>query len=400
EPTPTISKTFATPPAPAPTTSSIAVTCSPNQTNTAGDTCQDDPRSDKTAKFTATVTNGVPAQPVAGVRVTFTLAQAAGNGALPNESTDTESLSSGTTTDKCITDAAGQCSTTLTDTNPQNDESFTVTASVPLNGGGTASDSATKNFHTPTAGEARNVSVAPKTDTKVPGSADTFTATVKDRFGNPVPGTTIDWSETGPGAFRTAAISCNTDAAGQCSIEVASLTGEQGTETVTATIHGSDASSECASPAGYSNYNANGASANSGTTPNAGGQNNVAPGAPAGNCSDSGTVTWKPATTPPPTTNPRAREFPVLNCWSPRKHVVVCRVYTRPRVQGADVVLRIVQKNGTTRIVRQKLTGERGRATFTFHHLKSGVVKRYVAHVRHTATTRAADTNHDKVRVK
>jgi len=280
---------------PAPQNATVALVCSPNATNAAGTVCQDDPTQDKTATFTATVTNNntVPATPAAGVVVNFGVAQSAGAA----DAGDTETLS----VSSCTTDSSGKCSTVFTDSSPVDGEGFTVTASVPLAVGGPAQATAVKNFHTATANEARNIAITPAKSTQPSGGAQTLTAKVTDRFGNPVSGVGVTWSETGPGGFRSAT-TCTTASAGTCSVDVTSLSSEQGDETITATITGSNSNSECASPAGFSNYTS-GSGAGPGTAnptiggaPNATGQNNAAPGTTAGNCSGTATVTWQPST--------------------------------------------------------------------------------------------------------
>lgn len=298
EPNTTITKTWAQA---APTGSTLAVTCSPNQTTAgtggSGSICQD-PLTDKTVTFTASVANGTPPTAQSGVLVQWAITN---NTPGTNEpSTDTESLNAAS----CTTDSTGKCSVTLTNNTPTEGESITVTATMPRQSGGSVTATSTKNWHNPGNGEARNITVAPKTASQPSGGVQAFTATVTDRFGNPVSGVVVNWSESGPGAFRNGVSQCTTDATGKCTIEVQSLATESGDETVTATITygaapgtAATASSECNAPAGYSNYNASGTLANGGTTPNAGGQNNVATGAPAGNCADSGKVTWGQGTT-------------------------------------------------------------------------------------------------------
>ena len=385
EPTDEISKTFTTPPPPAPATSNIEVTCSPNATSSASDECLDDPSQDGSATFTATVTNGVPASPVAGVRVEFTLTDVSGGAA---DAGDKEELN----TDRCITAANGQCSVTFTDEKPTDGESFDVEGTIDRSGGippNQDSDTANKTFHTPQPDEARNISVSPDSATQPSGGAQEFTASVTDRFGNPVNLVWVQWTETGPGSFRNND-ECRTDETGKCSVEVSSLTAEKGAETVTATIEDFQYPvnrKECEAPAGRTFTGVN----NSTTTP----PGDEAPGAPAGNCSDSGTVTWQAAST---TTK---KQHPFLNCWSPRAHVLKCKVVSHPRVQGATVKFRKVHRDGTLgKIIAIRTTDASGVAKFRKKHLRSGKVWRVIARVGATPGVKGGYSNVDKTRIK
>ena len=388
EPSTTISKTFTTPPAPAPNTSTVTLACSPNPTNSDASICQDDPRSDNTATFTATVKNGTTA--VAGVRVNFDF-NGANNGAGTTDTDDTETLDPV----RCVTDSNGQCSTTFTDPKPLDGESFTVRALVPRQTLADATDTAKKNFHIPTPQEARNITVEPNTSSKAPGSAQEFTATVVDRFTNPVPGVDVNWTETGPGAFRSGT-QCTTGTDGTCKIEVSSLSGEQGTETVTGTIEvfgGTADDDECASPAGYSNYNENGVAANGNTTPNPNGQNNVAPGAEAGNCSDNGSVTWQPQVVAKRTVVAH------INCWSPKRHVLKCKVVETPAKSGLLVKFKRRTHSGI-HVIGSDFTNSNGVARLRLTHLKSHKLWRVFAHVYASATTKGDNTETDRTRIK
>ena len=391
-----LSKTWVNP---APANSTVTLTCSPNATNTAGTICQD-PTSDNKATFTATVTNNqtAPASPASGVIVNFAAAENGG----PADTTDTESLSASS----CTTDSSGKCSVDFTDSAPKDGESWTVTASVPRTAGGNATASATKNWHTPrnsttaaTAAqdESRTVDVSPASASQTSGGAQTFTATVEDRFGNGVAGEVVSWTETGPGGFR-GGTTCTTDSTGKCSLDVTSLSSEKGTETVTASLPGNgSASSECASPAGYSNFNANGTYANGGTTPNAGGQNNVAPGAPAGACSDSGTVNWTTATPPPPS---KTRIVANISCHSPvhHRHRLRCRVDETPVRSGLRVKFKR-RLHGEKVFLGSDFTNNHGVAHLFLTHLKSGKVYRVFAHVYATTRTTGATTSTVSTRI-
>jgi len=182
--------------APAPNGSTVAVTCDKNvvATTTAvggnvSSVCQD-PLSDKSVKFTATVKSGVNStNPVAGTLVTWTITSNTNPG---DPATDTETLDNSS----CTTDASGSCSVTLTNGVPTEGEDITVQASVGLASGGTSVATGRKRWHNPREEEARNLVVSPETATQAPGGAQAFKATVTDRFGNPVAGVCVAWSES------------------------------------------------------------------------------------------------------------------------------------------------------------------------------------------------------------
>ena len=133
-----------------------------------------------------------------------------------------------------------------------------------VQGSTTICDTGTKPWQT-TVQNARNVAVTPETATNKVGTDHTFTATVTDRFANPVPGVGVTWSRTGEGVVTTQ--ETTTNAEGQARAVVTSDT--EGTTTMTATISG--ASTDCDEPA-------NAPADREGST--------------AGACSDSGTKTW------------------------------------------------------------------------------------------------------------
>jgi len=411
---------------PAPTGATVAVTCDKNTTATTttngntSSTCQD-PTTDKTVTFTATVKSGVNStNPVAGVVVSWTMTANTNGGAPAGEpGNDTETLSGdnnqstttfgpGATAVQCTTNASGQCSVTVTDTSPTEGESVTVQASVARASGGPAQANGTKNWHNPTPQEARNVAVTPKAASQQSGGAQGFTATVTDRFGNPVSGACVGWTESGPGRLNNVQqfncsnsagnqfdTTCLTGSAGTCAIEVTSLAAESGTETVTASIQttfgtGSSSSTggpggtyECQAAAGYSYYSDNptpGAYAPGGTTPNANGANNASTGAPAGNCTDSGQVTWQQQSPPPPPPTAK-KEHPVLNCFSPRAHVLKCRVASNPRVVGAKVKFYKFKHGVKVRRLAVTHTNKHGIAKMRLTGLRNGSVWRVKAHV-------------------
>lgn len=406
EPTTTITKTWVTAAAAG---SQISVSCGQNTTSTTNgaggatntsSTCQD-PTSDGSVTFTATVTNGVPAQPQSGVLVTWGITQNNGGNTTPANGTlepagETESLSD----TSCLTNSSGQCSVTLTDATPTEGEAITVTGTVKTQTGQSQA-TGTKVWHDPSVGEARNIVVDPETQSGVSGGAATLNATVTDRFTNPVKGVQVDWTETGPGAFRSGT-TCTTDATGKCSIEVTSLGTETGAETVTGTIHNSASTSECAAPADKSQYDATGFDASAANvTANANSTNgttfaNSAPGAPAGACSDSGTVNWAKQVTPPPA---KTKITALINCFSPKKHVLKCKVKEGPAKAGLTVVFKRKTASGVHKI-GVSVTNSNGVAKITKRHLKRHKIWRVFAHVRSTSTTTGATTGTDRTRIK
>ncbi|HEX9766769.1 MAG TPA: cell wall-binding repeat-containing protein [Nitriliruptorales bacterium] len=137
----------------------------------------------------------------------------------------------------------------------------TVTASID-----DASDTASKTWE---AGDARNIELTPPSQVAAPGGLASVTATVTDRFGNPVEGVDVDATESGPGAFRNGVNSGTTDANGQVVFEVETNDTESGNQTVTATIDDADGNVDCDTEG-----------------------DTLDEGEPEGNCSDTATVRW------------------------------------------------------------------------------------------------------------
>ena len=383
----------------APTTSKLTVTCSPNPTGTFQDTVADDstecqdPLTQTTSTLTATVTNGNPSAPVSGVLVQWDIIFNFHGGS----DTDTETLSA----NSCLTDSSGKCSVTLNNPTPTEGEDIGVEATLPRQGAASLFAEGETFWTAPQKRDARNISVAPKTSSQTAGGSQSLEATVIDRFGNPVSGVLVDWTESGPGAFRNQN-TCRTDATGKCSVEVASLSPERGDETVTATIdavdsYGANNRLECESAVGFSttdkfdNYNPNG-----GTGTNAKGGNNPAQTAPnAGNCSDTATVTWTAAAPPPPT---KKKITAHINCFSPRKHVLKCRVTETPAKAGLLVRFKRVTSSGVHSIGTD-FTNSNGVAKLTKRHLKSHKLWKVFAHVYATSTTTGDNTEVDRTRI-
>lgn len=377
--------------APAPNGSTLTLSCSPNQTTAGGTdpTCQE-PTTQNNVTITATVQNGTPPAAVPNVIVIF------------DQPVDTSPAGKSDTGDQetvaptqCTTDNTGKCSVTFTDSKPSDGESFTVKGHLARQGQADATATATVLYHNPTKAEARNITVAPSQTVQTSGGVQQFTATVRDRFGNLVPGVLVSWTESGPGTFRSGntTASCTTDSTGKCSVEVTTLASEKGTETVTGTIDPSNYPSpgpasnnnECSAPAGKTYVSP----ANSSSPGDA-------PGAPAGNCSNAGTVNWG-QTAPPPSVT---RERPVLSCSSPRRHVLKCRVVSSPRLAGVEVRFRKVHKDGTLgKLLAVRTTNSNGVAHFRKRHLTSGRVWRVIAHVAGQGNVRGGYSNVAKARI-
>lgn len=118
--------------------------------------------------------------------------------------------------------------------------------------------------------EPRNIDARPEEASNAPGTVHRVVAIVTDRDGNPVPGVTVTFTESGPGAFvgGGSTATATTDDRGRASAEVTTETTETGTQTITASLPTSGGVDECERAAGDP------------------------AGAPAGNCSDQVTKTW------------------------------------------------------------------------------------------------------------
>jgi hypothetical protein len=279
-----------------------------------------------------------------------------------------------------------------------------VTATLPRASGGNITATGTKRWHNPKPNEARNIVVSPESASQTAGGVQSFKGTVTDRFGNEIPGVVIDWTESGPGALRTAT-SCTTGADGSCSVDVTSLSSERGAETVTGTISpsnttapGSSTTQECQSPAGFSTYDTSGAyNPTGGTGTNTTGGRNTAPGTSAGNCADNGTVTWTaPAPPPPPH---KTKIIAQLHCFSPHKHVLKCKLDVDPNRSGLLVKFKR-RIHGHVRVIGSDFTNAHGKAHLTKRHLKRHKVWRVFAHVYATPMTTGYTTGTDRTRIK
>jgi hypothetical protein len=117
-----------------------------------------------------------------------------------------------------------------------------VTVSV---GGTTASNGVVLWSNTAgNAGSARNIVMAAAPASVVSAGTSTITATVTDRWGNPVSGVDVTFGEVGPGRVSTVAVATNV--AGVASVDFLSNAGETGTNTVSATITGTTQTADLA----------------------------------------------------------------------------------------------------------------------------------------------------------
>ena len=133
-------------------------------------------------------------------------------------------------------------------------------------------DTSTKTWVLP---EARTIDCEPETATaEVAGSAQ-VTCTVRDRFGDPLPGVGVTITTSGPGGISTTI--ATTDAAGQVTVTASSF--QLGTQTITATLDSDLAGAE------------------PGEVDACDRAANDPGGAPAGVCADDVTVTWVAPTT-------------------------------------------------------------------------------------------------------
>jgi len=350
-----------------------------------GSYCQVTP-DQPTAEFTATVSAG--GAPQTGVVVNFYEY----NSSINNGS---YTLSNN---GQCVTNASGTCSVTLTQTGFEDGDWVELRAYDTNH----TSDISEVDWIAPTSDDARNITVEPSDANQETGGSQTFTATVVNRFDEPVKGTCIGWTETGPGRVNNPSnlncapnfpddsydTTCQTNTQGQCSIEVSSNTTESGDETVTATIDTANYNDpthgvECTAPAGRT-YSEGGTDT---STP----PGDESDGADAGNCSDAGTVTWGAA----PPSGKHAIGLH-LACFSHHKGKIKCVAQTGPATQG--VTVKFFNKKGHK--VATDVTNKAGKAHFIKTGKKSGKTYVFQAHANHTATTYSADSKRAKVTVQ
>ncbi|HUP68558.1 MAG TPA: Ig-like domain-containing protein [Acidimicrobiales bacterium] len=174
----------------------------------------------------------------------------------------------------------------------------TGTQTVTATAGG-VSDTGTKAWVNAPA-DARVIDLTPNTATNPPGTTHQVTATVTDRFGNPVAGILLNFSETGPGRFNSgpstepSAINATTGTNGQVIVETTTLTSETGTQQITGTIPHTTS----ATPDEQCEFGANQQPDDTNQPPDADTNLDVVAGTPAGVCTETVTKTWEvPATT-------------------------------------------------------------------------------------------------------
>jgi len=380
----------------------INVTCSTNGTNSADPTpgqnlkaCHDfttdnagnpPPPPGAQDVFTATVTdpsantnviqggignpNGQLANTPKGVTVAWTQSGGSATASMAPTSTACDPTATQTSTG-----GSGTCQSTLSEPNPTSGETVTVTGTIQ---GTTTTSSATKSFQVrPLA--ARNISLAPASQSGTSGTGRTVTATVIDVNGTPVPNVQVTFSTSGVGHFTSNGIfgtnqqyTTQTGPDGTVQAQVATNGSESGTETISATIP--QGGSQCGDPAGFVNG-----------TPN--------PTAKAGNCSATATVQWNKAA-PPPTKRVAVK---VSNsCFSHHKHKVTCVAQLSRAISGVTVVF----FDGHGNKVGSDVTGGAGKAFLHLSGLKSHVRHKYQAHAKRSSKTFSATSGFAHVRVK
>jgi len=186
------------------------------------------------------------------------------------------------------------------------------------------------------------------------GTVVTVSATVKDQFGNPIAGDFVQFVRSGPNPNNGTDCSAtnggaNTNAAGKAGFSFTCNT--PGTQVVTIVVQDG-----------------------------------------SGNELARGTQTIKFTGT----TSSKRHITAVINCFSPIKHHVVCKVHVTPKIKGLTVKFR----NAGGKVVGVDDTNRHGNAYFRKAHMKSGKHHRYHAHVHSSARTFGEDTGSDGVRVK
>jgi hypothetical protein len=245
---------------------------------------------------------------LAGQSVTFTI-------------TGVGTFANGTKTFTTTANSSGQATATATST-ASGTQTIKVTA-------GTVSDTGTITYATPTPDQARNIDLKPDTSTLTNGSHE-LTALVTDRYGNPVPGLQIDFTENGPGQFSngTSSISGTTGSTGTVSVTFTSPAGSTGTDTVTAAISGGQFFTDCTLAAGNP----------AGTTT-------------AGNCSDTSTYTLQSGQAPTISVSPTALnvgQYATVVVHGTAGQAVQLLAYSRPSTTYIVVRNGTIGSNGTT----------------------------------------------------
>ncbi|MCW2669021.1 MAG: hypothetical protein JWO27_918, partial [Frankiales bacterium] len=188
------------------------------------------------------------------------------------------------------------------------------------------SDTGTVTYTAATVTDARNIDLKPDTSTISAGKSQELTALVTDRFGNPVQGITVNFTETGAGSFSngTSSTSGVTGSTGTVTVTFTSPAGSTGTDAVTATI--GNGSTQCANAAGNP----------AGTT--------------AGNCSDTSTYTFQSSAAPTITVSPTALnvgQYATVVVHGTAGDAVQLLAYSRPSTTYGVVRNGTIGSNGT-----------------------------------------------------
>lgn len=175
-------------------------------------------------------------EPLAGQSVTFTVS----NGQVGAPSTPSSQFprSTDTKTYTTTTDAAGVAFAAVTSTTSGVQ---TVTATA-----GSATGSGTITYVAPQPTDAYSIAMSPPTITVNPGSQQKFTATVTDKFGNPVANVSVTFTQSGPGSLGGASSqTVTTGPDGTASVNLSTAATDTGSGSITATI--ATAGTQCAS---------------------------------------------------------------------------------------------------------------------------------------------------------
>lgn len=218
----------------------------------------------------------------------------------------------------------------------------------------TVTDTVTINYYSPTEQAVVTFSTTPSNSVDA-GTVVTVSATVKDQFGNPIAGDNVTFVRSGPNPNNGTDCSATngfspTNAQGQAGFSFTCNT--PGTQVVTIVV-----------------------------TDNSG--NELARGTQ--------TIEF----TGTSTTGKHSIRLK-LACFSRHPHVIKCVAETHARTVGAKVTL--YNKRGHK--IRVDDTNRAGKAVFKLKHKRSGKTFVFQAHVRHTATTFAADSKRAKVTVQ
>ena len=171
------------------------------------------------------------AEPLAGKTVTFTVSngQVDAHGGL--------TATSGTTY-QAITDANGVAFADVTSTK-SGVQTVTATAD-------SATGTGTITYVSPAPTAAYTIALAPATATVAPGASQKFTATVTDKFGNPVAGVTVGFTQSGPGSLGGASsASVVSGADGTAAVTLTTQSTDTGSGSVVASIN--TVGTQCAS---------------------------------------------------------------------------------------------------------------------------------------------------------